>query len=279
MKKRNVKKVVQGKQTVDGAGVHLTRVLSRGDIYDFDPFLMLDSFDSKNPSDYLQGFPWHPHRGIETVTYLISGSMEHQDSIGNKGLIKPGGSQWMVAGSGVQHQEMPQDSEHMLGFQLWINLPKKDKMTTPAYNDLQLNQDIKTVKETNAVINVISGEYQGVQGFTPSYVQATILDVSLENNETFKYEVSNDKNVFVFLINDNAIINEIEYQEKSAILFDEGDYIEVKTSSDKDARFIIFSAQPLKEPIAWAGPIVMNTDEEISETFRELENNTFLKHQ
>ena len=276
MKKREIKKIVFGNKTVDGAGVHLTRVISRDDVQDFDPFLMLDSFDSTNPDDYIKGFPWHPHRGIETVTYLISGEMEHSDSLGNKGLIKSGESQWMVAGSGVLHQEMPHASEEMLGFQLWVNLPKENKMTNPEYHDLQFKRDIKQVVTPRAYINVISGDYQGFKGFTPNYVPATILDVSLDAGKTFEYEVNNEENVFVFLIKNNAEINGDVILEKSAVLFTKGDYLEIK-ALDTTARFIVFHAKPLREPVAWGGPIVMNTQEELDETFAELKNNTFLK--
>lgn len=273
---KHILEIVKGRAAVDGAGVNLQRVLGIKTIKTFDPFLMLDSFDSTDPNDYIKGFPWHPHRGIETVTYLISGSMEHQDSIGNKGLIAPHESQWMTGGSGILHQEMPQAAERMLGFQLWINLPKKDKMTTPAYNSLSLNKEIKLVEEDNAKVYVLSGNYKDTKGFQPEYVNATILDVALEANSEFIYSVPANENSFIFTIENEAIIDNQDIEVKSAVLFGEGDTIKVK-SKDKPLRFAIFHAIPLKEEIVWGGPIVMNTQEDLDLAFKELEDGTFLK--
>ncbi|HCB99959.1 MAG TPA: pirin family protein, partial [Ruminococcaceae bacterium] len=163
MRIRPIKKVITGNAQQDGAGVHLVRVLANHTVEDFDPFLMLDTFDSKNPEDYIKGFPWHPHRGIETFTYLISGTMEHGDSLGNKGLISDGCGQWMTAGSGIIHQEMPQPSEHMLGIQLWINLPQKDKMVAPKYRDIR-SETIPVIEEGGKRTRVVAGSYQGKTG-------------------------------------------------------------------------------------------------------------------
>lgn len=277
MSYRRVKEVVKGVSAVDGAGVHLTRVLGKPNIYDFDPFLMLDSFDSKNPDDYILGFPWHPHRGIETLTYLISGNIKHEDSLGNKGMIGDGEAQWMSAASGILHQEMPQNSEYLLGFQLWINMPSDQKMYHPSYNDLKRGEPIQTYRDDEKIVNVISGNYQGLQGFSPEYVQADVLDIEIPANTDFEYEVDPAKTLFIFTIINGVIINEEEISEKAAVLFEIGSEKVKISSTNEKARFILFSALPLKQPIAWAGPIVMNNNSEIKEAFDDLENETFIK--
>lgn len=274
---RKIKRVVNGYATQDGAGVKLVRILDNETSSDFDPFLMLDSFDSTNPDDYTKGFTWHPHRGMETITYLIEGEMEHQDSLGNKGVIKSGESQWMNSGSGVLHQEMPISSKRMLGFQLWLNLPKKNKMSKPSYQTLSEDNYIKTIKEENGIVKVIAGDYHGIKGFKPKHVKATILDVDLNVNETFELDVKKNETVIVFNILGDTIIDEELISEKSAVLLSDGNKINVSSTSDDTARFIIFQAKPLKEKIAWAGPIVMNDEKELKEAFEELNKDTFIK--
>lgn len=276
MKKRSIRMIVAGIPARDGAGVNLQRVLGHKTKELFDPFLMLDSFDSTNPDDYTNGFPWHPHRGIETITYLVSGSIEHEDSLGNKGAINPLESQWMNSGSGIMHQEMPIASKRMLGFQLWLNLPQKDKMSIPTYNDLNQENVIKVIKEDNVILNLIAGSYKGVQAFQSKYVQPTIIDVELQPNQEFIYEVDLDQNLFVFTLENELIIDNELISEKKAVLLQDGDSIEVK-ATDKVARFMIIHAKPLKEPIAWWGAIVMNTDEELQQAYSELKTNTFIK--
>lgn len=274
---RKIKRVVSGYATQDGAGVKLVRILDNETSSDFDPFLMLDSFDSTNPDDYTKGFTWHPHRGIETITYLIEGEIEHQDSLGNKGVIKAGESQWMNSGSGVLHQEMPISSKRMLGFQLWLNLPKKNKMSKPSYQTLSTTNYIKTLKEENGIVKVISGDYHGVKGFKSKHVKATILDVDLNVNETFELNVKKNETVVVFNVLGDTIIDEQLVAEKSAVLLSDGNQINVSSTADNTARFIIFQAKPLKEKIAWAGPIVMNDEKELKEAFEELNKDTFIK--
>ncbi|MDF9824653.1 redox-sensitive bicupin YhaK (pirin superfamily) [Breznakia sp. PF5-3] len=276
MKERTIKKLVKGQHAIDGAGVHLVRVIGYNDVKDFDPFLMLDSFDSKQPDDYIKGFPMHPHRGIETVTYLIKGNIEHQDSLGNKGSIDNGESQWMSAGSGILHQEMPQPSEHLLGLQLWINLPRKDKMSNPHYMDIRTN-DIQVMKEEHATIRIVSGEYNGMKGIQPRYVDAYIFDVSVDENYEVTIPTREVDNVFIFTIQGDIEIGGKHIEEKTAVLFDMGDKIRIKGKS-KDTRFIYFAGKPLHEPIAWGGPIVTNTREELELAFDELNNGTFIKH-
>lgn len=277
MKKREINRTVQGRRTKDGAGVSLVRVLGYDDVKDIDPFLMLDSFDSTDPRDYTAGFPMHPHRGIETVTYLISGEIEHKDSLGNKGVIHSGESQWMTAGSGILHEEMPKASEKMLGFQLWLNLPQSEKMTEPNY--LGITKDmITTLKKDNAEINVISGSFEGTMGVVPKHISASIYDILLFKGQTIDIPTKNDENVFVFLIDGDAEINDKKFLSKTAIIFDNGDFISIKNSEEKDVRFIFFSAKPLNESISWGGPIVMNTEEELERAFVELRKGTFIKH-
>lgn len=274
---REIKRTVRGQRAVDGAGVNLVRVLGGNDVYDFDPFLMLDAFDSINPRDYTNGFPMHPHRGIETVTYLIKGKIEHEDSLKNKGVIGDGECQWMTAGSGILHEEMPKASERMLGLQLWVNLPKEDKMTMPHYFDISKDM-IPVVEEDNATIRVISGDYKGKgKGVDPKYVKATLYDVTVKPGNTIRIDTKPEDNVFIFLIEGDGKVGNQPIAEKTAVLFGEGSAIEV-SATDKEVRFVYFGGKPLKEPIAWAGPIVMNTDEELNEAFRELRKGTFIKH-
>lgn len=276
MSRREIAKTVRGQQAVDGAGVRLVRVLGNRDVYDFDPFLMLDSFDSTDPSDYTAGFPWHPHRGIETITYLISGRIEHMDSLGNKGVIAAGESQWMTAGSGILHQEMPKVAERMLGFQLWLNMPRAQKMTSPAYLGIT-QKEIAVVQSKGATVRVLSGSYSGKSGVTPRHIQASILDVSLPKGEPFVLPTKPEETVFVFLIEGSAVIGAQLIPEKTAVLFDGGDSIAFEATPDSDLRLIFFSGKALHKPVAWGGPIVMNTREELDAAFDELRRGTFIR--
>ena len=276
MKLREIQKTVRGQHAVDGAGVRLVRVLGHADVYDFDPFLMLDSFDSKDPSDYTAGFPCHPHRGIETITYLISGRIEHMDSLGNKGVIASGESQWMTAGRGILHQEMPQAADRMLGFQLWLNLPRSEKMAEPAYLSIT-PKDIPVVTTDGATVRVLSGSYGGVSGVTPRHIPASILDVSLPRGESLSLPTKPEATVFLFLIKGEAIINANLIAEKTAVLFGGGDSVSFSAAPDRDLRIIFFSGKALHEPVAWGGPIVMNTREELDQAFDDLRRGTFIQ--
>ena len=288
MSVRKCIRIVRGQNAVDGAGVRLRRVLGLGTVKDFDPFLMLDGFDSTDPKDYIRGFPWHPHRGIETVTYLLQGDIEHGDSLGNKGFIRDLQCQWMTAGSGIIHQEMPMAAERMLGCQLWVNLPQKDKMTQPAYRDIK-KEDVHVVQEKNATIRVLSGNYNGKPGAVKGeYVKVQYLDIALEPDTAWLYkETSNDQTLFLYLIDGTLAADEdlVSFNEKACALlmaassdkYTAYDDLVVK-SGPEGARFLLIAAKPLKEPVAWGGPIVMNTDEELNEAFRELDNKTFIKH-
>lgn len=274
---RRVKKAVQGVPAVDGAGVHLTRVLGNWTMEDFDPFLMLDSFDSRNPEDYIKGFPTHPHRGIETITYLVEGEMEHQDSLGNKGTIKSGQAQWMTAGSGIMHQEMPVAMPRILGAQLWLNLPAAEKMTEPKYFDV-LVDDIGVHEEEGAVVRVLSGNYKGTTGVTPHHIPATYFDVTLEAKQTITLPVDPEETAFVFLLEGEANIAGARYAEKTAVLMEDGDTIEVSATVQEPVRFLFLAAKPLHEPVAWGGPIVMNTRRELMEAFNDLDTGNFIRH-
>ena len=288
MSRRRFTQAVRGRHDVDGAGVRLRRVLGYRTIRDFDPFLMLDGFDSSDPEDYIKGFPWHPHRGIETVTYLLKGDIEHGDSLGNKGVIGDLQCQWMTAGSGIIHQEMPRASERMLGCQLWVNLPKKDKMTQPAYRDIR-QQDVAVVSEENATVRVLSGNFKNKPGAVRGeYVKVQYLDVALAPGSTWSYaETPNDQTMFLYLIDGTLAADEAleNFEEKACAMLmtasspESADFDEVIVKAGPEgARFFLIAARPLQEPVAWGGPIVMNTQEELNLAFSELESRTFIKH-
>ncbi len=276
MLRRGVVRTVRGQKTVDGAGVRLTRVLSGNDVYDFDPFLMLDSFDSTDPADYVAGFPTHPHRGIETITYLIAGKIEHEDSLGNGGAILPGESQWMTAGSGILHQEMPKPSARMLGFQLWLNLPRAQKMDEPAYLAIT-NDHIPVAHADGAEVRVIAGTFDGKQGVQPRHIPATILDVALMPGAQLRIPTNPEETAFCFSILGAMRACGSAVPEKTAVLFGTGDFIDLEATAREGARIIFFSGKPLREPIAWGGPIVMNTSAELELAFDELRRGVFIK--
>jgi redox-sensitive bicupin YhaK (pirin superfamily) len=277
--KRDINQVVTGNRAIDGAGVNLVRVLGHQTTEAFDPFLLLDAFDSIDPKDYIKGFPWHPHRGIETVTYLVSGHIEHGDSLGNKGDILDGSCQWMTAGSGIMHQEMPLASPRMLGLQLWLNLPQKDKMTPPKYNDIR-SEDIPEIRENGAVVRVISGTCKGVSGImTGDHVKMTMLDISLQPSASFEMSTPEEETLIVYLMAGSGMFGLInrELEEKRALLFTQGDEVSF-TAGAQGLHLMLCMAKPLKESIAWGGPIVMNTQEELKQAFDELDKGTFIKN-
>jgi len=279
-RKRGIGKIVTGRAAVDGVGVKLVRVLGHRDVEDFDPFLLLDAFDSTDPEDYAKGFPWHPHRGIETVTYLVSGIIEHGDSIGNKGEILDGDCQWMTAGSGIIHQEMPKPAERMLGVQLWLNLPAKDKMTDPRYGDIR-SENVPIVTEEGASIKVTAGSYKELAGaFEGRYVKATYLDVLLDAGKEWSYKSEDGSTLFIYILLGSGSLDPGQpevIENKRAVLFGEGEQFWIKAGTE-GIRFLLLSGKPLKEPIAWGGPIVMNTNEELELAFRELREDSFVKN-
>ena len=280
-------RIDRGKDAVDGAGVRLRRVLGLKTVRDYDPFLMLDGFDSEDPDDYIRGFPYHPHRGIETVTYLVEGLIEHMDSLGNKGTIADLQCQWMTAGSGIIHQEMPKESPRMLGCQLWVNLPAKEKMTIPTYRDI-LQEDVPVIKENGSVVRVLSGTYNGEKGPMDGGFQGVqYLDITMQRDTDWSYhQTPNDHTLFLYLMEGTLRpAGKEDHEEKGCAMLmaptgkpgEENDTVAVHSGSN-GARFLLIAAKPLHEPVSWGGPIVMNTKEELDLAFRELEEGTFIRH-
>lgn len=274
---RKIRKVSEGSLKYEGAGVKLRRMFGNADVEDFDPFLLLDVFDSYDPQEYIKGFPWHPHRGIETVTYLIEGTIEHGDSLGNKGVITDGCCQWMTAGRGIIHQEMPQRADHLLGAQLWINLPSKEKMTKPVYRDISADK-VRFVREPDAEVRVISGWYRGINGpVQGDYGETLYLDVQLNPYSSWEVETEAQSNLFCYVVCGSGSFNEESSLVPSGrvALMSEGQIFSV-TSGSEGMRFLLVAGNALQEPIAWGGPIVMNSREELSKAFKELEEGTFI---
>jgi redox-sensitive bicupin YhaK (pirin superfamily) len=297
---RKIRKVLRSKPTIEGAGVHLKRAFGYHHAPQLDPFLLLDDFHSNKPEEYVKGFPWHPHRGIETITYVLYGKVEHGDSMGNRGVIQAGDIQWMTAGSGVIHQEMPkgQGNDLMWGFQLWANLPASHKMMGPRYRDVKSGQIPETTLDEGVKVKVICGEVKGVKGPVEGIViEPEVLDFTVSPGSGFTYPVGADRSVFAYVIDGEGYFDQVRdsyaYEVESAnyfdlkrdclmgpenlIIFDEGEKISVSTK-EKPVRFMLVSGKPLKEPVAWYGPIVMNTREELKTAFDEYEKGTFIKH-
>ncbi|MFH1756066.1 MAG: pirin family protein [Candidatus Latescibacterota bacterium] len=278
---RQVAGILRGKATMEGAGVRLKRIFGYNEAPRLDPFLLFDHFGSDTPDDFIAGFPWHPHRGIETVTYMLHGSVEHGDSIGNKGVIGSGDVQWMTAGSGIIHQEMPQRGDGSLdGFQLWVNLPASKKMTDPRYKEV-LAADIPEAEVGNHVkVKVISGSIGGVTGPVTDIIVDTIyLDVSMAPMTQFDYPLGKHYAACAYVIEgagyfDSKRAESIEREH--LVIFQDGGAVHIITKSEP-MRFLFIAGEPIGEPIAWRGPIVMNTDEELKQAFEEYRNGTFIK--
>ena len=277
MNPRKIKHIIQSQRVMEGAGVRLNRVFGFSETPAFDPFLLLDHFQSDRPEDFLAGFPWHPHRGIETVTYMLKGIVEHGDSLGNKGVIRDGDVQWMTAGSGIIHQEMPKNGKGINGFQLWVNLPAREKMTDPRYQEI-LKDTIPATTNGKARVRVICGSYGGVTGPADAIAaDPEYLDVALPAHESFQYEMPPGRNVFAYIHHGAAHFEDgITVDEKQAVLFGEGDHVVIK-AGEKPVSFLLISGNPLNEPIAWSGPIVMNNEAELRQAFSEFHEGTFLK--
>jgi quercetin 2,3-dioxygenase len=273
---RKVARVLKSRLTIEGAGVRLKRVFGYDQVPLFDPFLMLDHLGSDNPNDYIKGFPWHPHRGIETVTYMWNGEMEHGDNMGNKGVIKSGDIQWMTAGSGVIHQEMPKKYTGLMqGFQLWVSLPAKKKMTAPQYRGIN-KEEIATIQEKGLKIKLIAGKINGIEG--PVQCLATpveYFDVELENGKIFEHATPKKWKTFAYVINGSIYADDKIIMPEQCVLFTEGDFVRLKPN--EATHFLFVTGEPLNEPVAWGGPIVMNTQSELSEAFKELDEGTFIK--
>ena len=300
MSLRPVKDVLQTRSTLEGAGVRLERAFGFGATTEFDPFLLFDDFRNNNPADYLAGFPWHPHRGIETITYVLAGIVEHGDSLGNKGKMGAGDVQWMTAGSGILHQEMPKGDQHgrMHGFQLWANLPASLKMTDPRYQDIPSAAIPEVTEDDGTKARVICGEFWGKRGpvegvgADPNYV-----DISVPPGKKRRIAVETTRHAFAYVFagsgtfrdasDPRAVLTEsavdpnapevYDAKNHSLVLFDRGDEIVVQ-AGPQGMRFLLVSGKPLEEPVAWYGPIVMNTEAELRQAYRELNDGTFIKH-
>lgn len=272
---RKVKTKVRGFRTRDGAGVSLVRVLGNQTMKEFDPILMLDSFDSTNPDDYTAGFPMHPHRGIETISYVSRGKMIHRDSLGNEDGISDGEVQWMNSGSGIMHEEMVPAADRLLGVQLWLNLPSKDKMSKPSYNSIK-NDKIPEIEIEGGKLRLLAGTYKEYQGYKGNYLPMNYYDIQLNADTEFTLTMGQKDSVMFFTLLGNIYINGEYIEEKTAVKLTEGDSLTIKNGKEK-AQVLYINSKALNEPIAWAGPIVMNTQEEIQKAFSELMSNTFIK--
>ena len=272
---RKIKNQVTGFRTKDGAGVSLVRVLGNQTTDEYDPILMLDSFDSINPEDYIAGFPLHPHRGIETISYVYKGQMTHKDSLGNEDTIKDGEVQWMTAGSGIMHEEKLPASERMLGVQLWLNLPAKDKMVPPAYKSIK-NSEIQEISIDNGKLRLLAGEYNGVTGYKSKYLPLDYYDIHLNPNSSIVLDTDSNSSIMLFTLLGDAYISGELIKEKTAVKLSQGNSVEIK-STDTKAQVLFVSSIRLDESIAWGGPIVMNTKEELNKAFQDLKDGTFLK--
>lgn len=279
---RAIHTISTSQPTIEGAGVHLRRAFGHGQEELMDPFLLLDDFRSDRPQDYKPGFPWHPHRGIETITYVLTGDVEHGDSLGHQGMIGSGDVQWMTAGSGIIHQEMPQGDAQgrMYGFQLWANLPSSHKMMDPRYRDVKAT-DIPTVtREDGLAVKVIAGSFDGVQGPVRDVVtDPEYLDVALPPSSRFTHPTTLGHTVAAYVIGGKGTFAGAAEPvgDHTLMLFTDGASLTVSTA-DESVRFLLISGQPIGEPIAWYGPIVMNTHEELAIAYQELDEGTFIKH-
>jgi quercetin 2,3-dioxygenase len=298
---RPIKRIAQSKPTIEGAGVKLRRAFGFGTTSEFDPFLLLDDFRNDRPDDYRAGFPWHPHRGIETITYVLAGTVEHGDSLGNVGKMGPGDVQWMTAGSGILHQEMPQGDAQgrMHGFQLWANLPSSLKMTSPRYQDIPAIEIPEVVDDDGTRVRVICGDFWGKRGpVDGTAAEPRYLDVFVPPGKRKALPVERGRHAFAYVFEGSGtfsdasqpfgVLTEKESAQgetlvrertgnRSLVVFDSGDEVTVQ-AGDEGIRFLLISGKPIEEPVAWHGPIVMNTEAELQQAVAELRNGTFIKH-
>ena len=300
MSVRPVKQIVESTPTTEGAGVKLRRAFGFGKTDEFDPFLLLDDFRNDNPQDYLAGFPWHPHRGIETITYVLAGDVEHRDSLGNQGSLGAGDVQWMTAGRGIMHQEMPQGDAQgrMHGFQLWANLPSALKMTAPRYQDIKAPEIPEITDDDGTRVRVVCGEFWGKRGPVEGVAaDPRYLDVFVPPGKRKTLKVETERHAFAYVfegsgnfraasspqgvltekqVDGREIVTREMTGDRSLVLFDSGDEVTVQ-AGDKGIRFLLVSGKPIQEPVAWYGPIVMNTQAELKQAVAELQNGTFIK--
>ncbi len=300
MSVRPIKRIVESQPTMEGAGVKLRRAFGFGDTAEFDPFLLLDDFRNERPEDYRAGFPWHPHRGIETITYVLAGTVEHGDSLGNRGKLGAGDVQWMTAGRGILHQEMPQGDPNgrMHGFQLWANLPSSLKMTAPRYQDIPAGEIAEVVDDDGTRVRVICGEFGGKRGPVDGVAaDPRYLDISVPPGRRKTFAVELGRHAFAYVFEGSGtfrdasqplgVLTEKEDRagavlvrertgNRSLVLFDSGDEVTVQAGED-GVRFLLVSGKPIEEPVAWYGPIVMNTQSELQQAVAELRNGTFIR--
>lgn len=272
---RKVKTQVRGFRTKDGAGVSLVRVLGHETTREFDPILMLDSFDSTNPDDYTAGFPTHPHRGIETISYLYKGKMVHKDSLGNEDAIGDGEIQWMNSGSGIMHEEQVPAADRLLGVQLWLNLPAKDKMSKPSYNSIR-RDEIEEVDFDGGKIRVLAGAYKETEGYKGEHLPLDYYDIHLDENSSITIDTDENASIMLFTLLGDAYVGDELIKEKTAVKLTEGDRLEIK-STDEKAQVLYIKSIALEEEIAWAGPIVMNTKEELRQASNDLRTGNFIR--
>lgn len=266
---------VTGYRTTDGAGVSLVRVLGNTTVNEYDPVLLLDSFDSEEPNDYIAGFPLHPHRGIETISYVYRGRMTHRDSLGNEDTIGDGEVQWMTAGSGIMHEERLPASERLLGVQLWLNLPAKDKMVPPAYYSIK-NNDIEEISFDHGFLRLLAGTYDGRKGFMSRYLPLDYYDIHLQPHGSISINTEQNASVTLFTLLGNAYIGDELIREKTAVKLTQGNFATIRSDA-QGCQVLWISSRRLDEPIAWGGPIVMNTKEELYKAYDDLSDGTFLK--
>lgn len=299
MSLRAVKRIIDAKPTMEGAGVKLHRAFGFGQTDDFDPFLLFDDFRNDNPADYAPGFPWHPHRGIETITYVLAGTVSHADSLGNQGSLGAGDVQWMTAGRGILHQEMPKgnDTGKMHGFQLWANLPSSMKMTTPRYQDVSSKDIPEVVEDDGTMVRIICGSFWGKTGPVDGIAaEPRYLDVRIPPGKRKTLPVEASRHAFAYIFEGSGhfrnasqpfgVLQESQVEggaitrdqtgNRSLVLFDSGDEITVQ-AGDAGVRFLLVSGRPIQEPVAWYGPIVMNTEEELRQAYAELRAGTFIR--
>ena len=296
---RPIKRIVQAQPTIEGAGVHLRRAFGFGKTNEFDPFLLLDDFRNEDPKDYLAGFPWHPHRGIETITYVLAGQVSHGDSLGNRGTLGAGDVQWMTAGSGILHEEMPRGDGQgrMHGFQLWANLPSSLKMTPPRYQDVSSGEIPEVIDDDGTSIRIVCGNFWGKKGPVDGVAtDPRYLDVWVPPGRRKTLPVETSRHAFAYVFEGTGTFRDAsqplavrtenvgttrpapvaETGNRSLVLFDNGDEVTVQ-AGDNGLRFLLVSGKPLEEPVAWYGPIVMNTEEQLRQAYAELQDGTFIK--
>jgi len=274
---RKVIEQVQGYRTQDGAGVSLVRVLGLRTVKEYDPILMLDSFDSENPSDYTAGFPLHPHRGIETISYIYKGKMTHKDSLGNEDTIGDGEVQWMTAGSGILHEEKLPAADRLLGVQLWLNLPASQKMVSPGYRSIK-NSEIKEIPLEQGKLRLLAGRYREEEGYLSKYLPLDYYDIHLDAGASVTVETDPERSVMIFTLVKDVYVGGELVKEKTAAKLSPGNQVIIR-AADEDAQVLFISSTKLEESVSWGGPIVMNTKEELAKAFEDLENGTFLKEE